>query len=334
MFPELFRIPFTDLTVKSYGTMLVLGLFAGFWLIRKMCAKTGRGANAETLINAGMYSLIAGIIGARAMYVLHYRVYEEGFMEIFAVWNGGLELLGGVILAIAFILYYLWKKKCDMLTSLDILSVALLIGIAIGRIGCFLNGCCYGQVTELPVGVVFPYGSIVYNAQAHPDPLREREEPYIDLPANFYGLNTQKGWVPAGEENKEKYPLKPKDMLTEAERKLVSRGGPYQAKPVHPTQLYSSAANAVNCLLAFIFWRRYGSGRENNDKMRCKGCTFSLVFILYSISRFLVESLRDDNPYEVGMLTISQLISIGLFAAGVAGLIYYTKRNKANGLIR
>jgi phosphatidylglycerol:prolipoprotein diacylglycerol transferase len=276
------------------------------------------------LTNAAMYSLIAGVIGARVMYVLHYRVYEQGLLDIFAIWKGGLELLGGVITAIIFLLIYLRRQSRDMLTSLDILSVALFLGIAIGRIGCFLNGCCYGQITDAPTGVIFPYGSIAYESQVYPDPARNRDEPYLELPAQFYGWQTNQGWISAPEEGKFKAPLKPEKLLTPAEKELVSRQGPYHACPVHPTQLYSTTAHLLNCFLLYAFWTRLGSGSEK----RCrKGVTFSVMFILYSIFRFAIEFVRDDNPYEIGTaFTISQLISVAMFAAGVIGIIYYSKR--------
>ena len=322
MFPELFKIPFTELTIKSYGTMLVVALLFSLWLIKKMCKRVGY--DSEILTNATMYALIAGVIGARVMYVLHYKVYEQGFFEIFAVWKGGLELLGGVIFAIGFLLFYLKRKKCDMLTNLDILSVVLLGGIAIGRIGCFLNGCCYGHITDAPTGVIFPYDSIVYNSQAYPDPDRDRDKPYLDLPAKFYGYSTDAGWVSAQDVNKLRYPLKPRKLLSDAEKKLVSKDGPYHALPVHPTQLYSTVVHGFNCAMLCMFWYRFGSGTKREKKY--KGCTFSIMFIMYSVFRFLIEFVRDDNPYEIFTLTISQIISLAMFTLGILGLLYYSRR--------
>ncbi|MDD5135396.1 MAG: prolipoprotein diacylglyceryl transferase, partial [Phycisphaerae bacterium] len=111
MHPELFRIPFTDLTVKTYGVMMVCGFLAAIYVIRKL--SRGMGENADHITSAALYSLIAGVAGARIFYVIHYwsQFKGKGFLEIFAVWNGGLELLGGVLLAIFVIVIYLRAQK-------------------------------------------------------------------------------------------------------------------------------------------------------------------------------------------------------------------------------
>ena len=99
MHPELFRIPFTDLTVKGYGFLMVCGFISAIYLIRRLSRDLGD--HSEHITSAALYSLIAGVVGARIFYVIHYwpQFSEKPFTEIFTVWKGGLELLGGVLLA-------------------------------------------------------------------------------------------------------------------------------------------------------------------------------------------------------------------------------------------
>jgi len=114
--------------------------------------------------------------------------------------------------------------------------------------------------------------------------------------------------------------------------------------PVHPTQLYSSAAGFLLCLLLYFFWR-YGQRPVEIQKPANKlirlikpgfpkrfllrlgapGSTFALMFVLYGIFRFFIEFVRDDNPFEFANITISQIISVPLVIFGVALIVIFTK---------
>ncbi|MFI4913218.1 MAG: prolipoprotein diacylglyceryl transferase [Sedimentisphaeraceae bacterium JB056] len=316
MHPELFKLPFTDLTVKSYGVMVVLGFFFAVIIIKKLCKRVGLDHNE--LINGAFYSFIVGIIGARIFHVIHYYDSFHSIGEMLAIWRGGLELLGGVLPAILFLILYLKFKKIDVLLSLDIFSAALMIGVAFGRIGCLLNGCCFGQPTDLAFGISFPYDSIPYKAQAYPDYERNRDV-IIELPNDYYGyFNSDDQWVAAPEYDKYRYMLKPLSSLSETQRADVSKGGKYSCHAVHPTQLYSSLAAFLNCGILAMFWWKFGAGQIEMRKRKFKaGTTAALMLVLYSVFRFMVENLRGDNPYEVGTMTVSQLISAGMFICGI-----------------
>ena len=144
MHPELFEIPFLHISVKSYGTMMVIGFLAAVWLMRRLMRKSGQ--NPDFVTNVAMYALIAGIVGARIFYVVHHHDQFVGRPgEIFAVWRGGLEFLGGFLCALVFLWIYLSKQKLPKRLYLDILAIGLMVGLGFGRIGCFLNGCCFGK---------------------------------------------------------------------------------------------------------------------------------------------------------------------------------------------
>ncbi len=306
MHPELFRIPFTELTVKSYGVLMALGFIAAIYVIRRL--SRGMGENAEHITTAALYSLIAGIVGARIFYIVHYweQFRGRGILEMFAVWKGGLELLGGVLLAILVIAIYLRMQKLPVRRYLDILAVGLMLALAFGKIGCFFNGCCFGRPTNSPLSIRFPYGSLSYQSQVRPDKARNREKPYINLPAEFFE------YVDEADEFYLK--LKPFDKLTAQQRFEVTEG-PYRPLAVHPTQIYASFLALVTCILLYLH-RKKGIALEKQGKsmpvfFRC-GVTFALMFTIYGSARFFNEFLRDDNPYEFDGLTISQNLCIVL----------------------
>ena len=309
MFPELFEIPFIHLTVKSYGLMMVIGFLAAVSLIRHLSRNIT--PDPQLITNAALYSLIGGVAGARLFYVLHhFEHFKENPGSVFAVWQGGLELLGGVILAITIIFFYLLYHKLPIRRYLDILAIGLMLALVFGRIGCFLNGCCFGKPTELPWAVRFPYNSFAYRSQIRPDTKRNRPEPQLELPDEFFGYYDDDGhWV---------QDLKPRNYLTEQQKSEVTTGK-YRCLPVHPTQLYSSANGAILCLILYLFWRK----SQNADVSKTAGkiftepgSTFALMFSLYGLTRFFIEFLRDDNRFEIDGLTISQLIGIGMIIFG------------------
>ncbi len=310
MFPELFEIPFIHLTVKSYGLMMVIGFLSCVSLIRHLSRDFT--PNPQHITNAALYSLIGGVVGARLFFVVHYfDKFRSNPIEVFAIWQGGLELAGGVVAAIIVIVFYLRYHKLPIRRYLDVLAIGLMLALVFGRIGCFLNGCCYGKPTELPWGVRFPYNSFAYNSQISPDIDRKRPEPYFELPGEFFGYTDENGVQYSG--------LKPKEYLT-VKQKIEVTEGKYRCLPVHPTQLYSSGMAAFWCLMLYLLWRRSKKAELSGSSGRFftrPGYTFALMFIVYGITRFLMEYLRDDNPFEFDGLTISQNIGIAMIVLGV-----------------
>jgi len=309
MFPELFEIPFVHLTIKSYGLMMVVGFLSCVWLITHLSRDFT--PNPQLITNAALYSLVGGVVGARLFFVVHYfDKFRSNPIEVFAIWQGGLELAGGVLAAIIIILFYLRYHKLPIRRYLDVLAVGLMLALVFGRIGCFLNGCCYGKPTELPWGVRFPYNSFAYISQINADLDRNRQYPQLILPKEEYldYLGTNGKWYP---KHYEDLTVKQKIEVTE---------GKYRCLPVHPTQLYSSGIAAFWCLMLYLFWRRTKKAElsGNSGKFFIKpGYTFALMFIVYGITRFLMEYLRDDNPFEFDGLTISQNIGIAMVVLGV-----------------
>ncbi len=185
MYPSLFKLPFLPdwlADIKSYGVMMMIAFLTGIWLA---CRRAYRSqGNPDVVLNVGFIALIFGVIGARAMYVLHY--WETRFANqanpiasMFDIRAGGLEFWGGPVLVIPLVLLYLrYVAKTSARWYADMVIPSLAWGLAITRIGCVLNGCCWGAVcvadgTEadvhraesVPWAVQFPYASPAMSQQ-------------------------------------------------------------------------------------------------------------------------------------------------------------------------
>ncbi len=165
MYPVIFTIPWINKDIPGYGLMLMLGfLLAIWWAVRRA---TRSGGNPDVILNLGFIALLAGVVGARIMYVVHYwdQFSHRGSLlqvlwGIVDVSRGGLEYYGGFILTIVVVCLWLkFVEKVSLRWYFDIVAPSAAVGLAFGRLGCFLNGCCFGAVCEHPWGVQFPYGS-------------------------------------------------------------------------------------------------------------------------------------------------------------------------------
>jgi phosphatidylglycerol:prolipoprotein diacylglycerol transferase len=190
--------------------------------------------------------------------------------------------------------------------------------LVFGRIGCFLNGCCFGKPTDSPCAVRFPYDSYPYNSQVNPDLKRNRTEPHLKLPVYYFTFKDDSGYGN----------LKPFHELTTKQQSEVLEGK-YRCLPIHPTQLYTSASAALICLILYLFWRR--SQKSAGKFLTRDGSTFSLMLILYGIMRFIIEDLRDDNPFEYAWWavykggTVSQNLGIYMVILGAALILIFNK---------
>lgn len=151
MLPVICQIgPFS---VYSYGLMLALGFLAGVYLARMQAKRAG--FDAELIFNLSFFSLLCGIVGARLLYILeNLSYYLQNPAETFMLQRGGLSWFGGFIAAASFAVIYLKRKKAPIVKTLDILAPFIALAQAIGRLGCFLNGCCFGKASY--PGIYFP----------------------------------------------------------------------------------------------------------------------------------------------------------------------------------
>lgn len=185
MHPVLFQ--FGPLTLYSYGLMVALGFLAALGVASRRAREAG--VAPARLQNLLLVSLLAGLIGGRAGYVLlHWSFYAVRPGEILRLDHGGLVFYGGLALGLAGAFLYMRRHRMPLWATADLLVPPLVLAHAIGRIGCFLNGCCYGVPTGVPWGVVFPHDTL----HRHPTQIYEA----AFLAVLFVGLSRVRGAKP------------------------------------------------------------------------------------------------------------------------------------------
>ena len=299
MLQELFRIPGLDWPIYGFGLMLVLGLLAAMALAKVLARRCG--LDPELFVNAGLLALVSGIIGARLSHVLENwsqytrgdRTLTENLFAAINLGDGGLTYYGGFLLAFpTLVMYALWKK-IPLRLGMDIVAPCLMLALGFGRIGCFLNGCCYGAACALPWAVTFPYHSHAYidgfyQGRVEPPPQLivpdEAGRPTLLTPADLRQ-------IAAGH----------------SETQLLALAQSQRSHPVHPAQLYSAVtAFLLAGLLLAYFTLPHAAGH-----------VFALMMMLEGVARFILEMLRVE-PRVLGPLSFSMVLSLVIFAAGAA----------------
>ena len=235
--------------VRWYGVMMAIAFIAGLWTASRRGLREG--IAAEKILDIGPWLIVGTIVGARALHVATYWNEEfagQPLWEIFAVWKGGLVFYGGLMGATLAGIVYARFKKIALWKLADVLAPSIPLGYVFGRIGCFLNGCCFGSRCDLPWAVSYPEG-------------------------NMNGAPTY---------------------------------------PVHPSQLYDSLLSLILYLgLAWLYRRKKFDGQ-----------VFAAYLLCYAVTRSIVESFRGDysqvHIHSALHLTPGQLVSMGIFAAGIA----------------
>ena len=175
MFPELFQIG--PLPIRSYGLMLAAAFVGGIAYVRWITNRQGK--PFEPYLALSYVLIFGGVVGARIFYVVtHLEEFQYNWWATIDPFHGsqfgiaGLTLYGGILLAVVGAFVYCRIAKMPVLEVFDIFAPPLALGIAFGRMGCFLNGCCFGSPTDLPWGISFPEGSIPFSyfgsAHLHP----------------------------------------------------------------------------------------------------------------------------------------------------------------------
>lgn len=364
MLPTLFNIPLPDWlpsciqqagAIKSYGVMMMIAFLSGIWLACRRAMRSK--ADPDVVLNLGFLALIFGVAGARLMFVLHYWSTKfankpNPLAEVFNLSNGGLEFWGGPLLVIpAGIIYLHFVAKVSTRWYLDICLPSLAWGLAITRVGCFLNGCCWGSVcidqhahgadpntvvASVPWAVTFPYGSPAMRQQYEFGQLPLPKEliytfpsgetmpfphEYIDIAMKDNGETRKR----MEELKKEKHEAAAPQMveykhgiINQVERQCALYGLTIPqlaelANEYRSRPVHPSQLYAViNAFLISWLLSVIFYYRKRH------GVVLGWFLILYSIARIALESIRADNPLDTfGGITISQSISLCTFIAGI-----------------
>lgn len=171
MYPTL--LEFGKIQLHAYGALLAISFFLGILLAARRAP--ARGVSPDLVFDSSLVIVLASIVGARFMYVVFHREEMESWIDVIAVWRGGLTMYGGVLAAMAAAYVYLRRRGVSFLRMADIMAPSLGLGLMLTRVGCFLNGCCYGKPTTSPLGVHFPsetfVGQLFHDSGVHPTQL-------------------------------------------------------------------------------------------------------------------------------------------------------------------
>ena len=140
--------------IFTYGFFIALGFLTGITLARREAVRLGQ--EPDKIMDLCFWCLIAAIVGSRFFYIFTVPdTFLKDPMEIFRIWKGGLVFYGGFIGALLTGIVFFKKYKMPVWITLDIMAPSIAIGHALGRIGCFFAGCCYGRECDLPWAIVF-----------------------------------------------------------------------------------------------------------------------------------------------------------------------------------
>lgn len=143
--------------IHWYGVMVALGFLAGLWTASRRAPLVG--IHGEKVFDLGPWLVVGTLVGARALYVITFWNAEfaaKPFWTVFNIREGGLVFYGGLIGATLCGIVGIRLKKLPLWKTADILAPSIALGHAFGRIGCLLNGCCYGRACDLPWAIRFP----------------------------------------------------------------------------------------------------------------------------------------------------------------------------------
>ena len=246
MFPVLIRIG--PITIHTYGFLIATAFLLGLWLALRQAAREG--LSKEKVTDIGFYALFAGIIGSRIFFIAtEWEHFSSHPADMLKIWEGGLVFYGGVIFAIPVAVWYARRQGLLLWQTADIWAPSIAVGHAIGRLGCFCAGCCYGLPTDLPWGVTFN----------NPETLAIR------------------------------------------------------GVPLHPTQLYESAAELLNFVILLAIRRRKAF----------HGQLFWVYVLNYAVIRALIELFRGDSErgFILPGISVSQGISAVMLVTACAFLM-------------
>jgi phosphatidylglycerol---prolipoprotein diacylglyceryl transferase len=154
MHPVLFQ--FGPITIYTYGVLVATGVLLGLWYARRQAPRAGLGR--DTIWNLGIYMVVAALVAAKVWLVLsdwEYYMANPGAILSAATLQSGGTFYGGMLGGALAIVLYAYFYDLPALSVSDTFAAAIPLGHAIGRLGCFAAGCCYGTPTTLPWGVTF-----------------------------------------------------------------------------------------------------------------------------------------------------------------------------------
>lgn len=330
------------LPVRGYGLMMMLGVLTAVGISYRRVLQLG--VAKESFLGLVLWTVVGGLLGARLFYIVQKWSELDGSSIPEKLWTalqfteGGLVVYGAILGGIAGILGWTLLQKVVPLSLLDAIVPAFFIGLAFGRIGCLMNGCCYGGVVEsgLPA-IEFPRGAPAYMDQLASGRLlgihtKSTHGPDLTIDAVDPGSWAQRvgitpgqildsiqvGQVPQAPQlqaqaMREHAPPELEGLVRTDQVRTVVRELPNRSLPVHPSQIYASITGFLLCFWSLTIPRW----------VQRPGLVFGSGWLVYGVLRFLEEIVRVDEGGQFGTdLSIAQWVSIVGFLFGAILTVY------------
>ncbi len=156
MLPDLITLPtpYGDVPIHTWGVMITMAFLVSSWVAQSRAERGG--VDGDKLVGLYLVAFVCGLAGAR---LLHFAMAEpdrffSNPLVYFRIWEGGFAFYGGVLLAILGCVIYARVRDIPVWKLADLTAPAIMIGLALGRLGCFMAGCCHGAACDLPDGAV------------------------------------------------------------------------------------------------------------------------------------------------------------------------------------
>lgn len=360
--------PPLGLAIRGYGVMLLVGVVCGVGLAVQQARRMG--LDPELIYSLALWSFVGGIIGARLFYVIQYWDRFDDLPlgarigALVNVTEGGLVVYGSLIGGGITGIWFMRKHGLPILAVVDLVAPAMMIGLAIGRIGCLLNGCCHGGVCESRVlGITFPKGNPPHThdsppyfhqhrlGQLHGFTIGWNPRGYAVVEAVEPNGAAEKGGLVAGAvivaingqplDSYESITKRPVNSY-EAAREILQTSGPALAMETHagtseivlpqlpprsrPAHPTQIYSSINAAVLCLLLWAYYPFRRRDGE-------VIALLLTLYPITRFLLEVVRSDEPGRFGTpFTISQIISVAALAGAFVFWRYLLRQPRGSVL--
>ncbi len=354
--PEMAGLP-----VRGYGVLMFFAVTLAVTLAVYRASK--RGIPADYIYGLAVWLFIAGFAGARMFFVYQYRdqfqtnTWSEFLGEVVNIAGGGLVVYGSLIGALLAYAAFTWWHKLPPLVFGDIMAPAILLGLAIGRIGCLMNGCCYGGPCDYPWAIEFPQSSPPYMAQlntglSHGFHLTRKGEgdanagdatgrlqvAMVKPASRAADAGLKAGQVVTAINGKSLTGIAGATAMRIATEEIISTStgsrlelalddgsqvawtgdyAPERSLPTHPAQLYSSLNAFLLCGLILAI----------APYQRRDGALLALTLTIYPVTRFLLEIVRQDEAAVNRFgFTISQSVSFGILAVGILLWVFVSRQ--------
>ncbi len=364
--------------IRGYGVFLLLAILSSLGLTLHLAKR--KGVASETVFSLCLWSVVSGLLGARLFYVTEYwqetlvfdaasnLLLRDTLLNVVNIAKGGLVVYGSILGGMVGAITFMRLNRLPILASFDWMAPALMLGIAIGRLGCLMNGCCFGGVCDLPWAITFPEGS-----PAHAHQVVKGETFYDGL--KFEDRTTGEAPLVAIHEvqpgsNAEKAGLKPgmvlkgiAGMVDGRPQGWLVRSAVGAFEVIHELHHADPQGNlrfdvfigpdlkteksffvgpTPSVVLPVHPTQIYSSigaacicglllllGRMSFFQQR-DGLVFVAFLFLYSMGRFFIETIRTDEDSFLGTgLTVSQNVCVLVFLAGIViGTMILAKRRR------